>query len=252
MKRGFQFGLISIAAIGLLWTMSVAEEPCPECPADVCPQCQKAQCQKAQTAQQPSDGPLTTLLQIRRFFGDPLQGTALESSTYGDDDFSAAVARVAQLPAPQPAQRVEENRLFPAATVPAPYAQSVPAPTTAPLYVQAVPPPAVATLPLPPYGAGDVYTYTYTYTTPQQLADADDASKSDHAQACVRTVRDSARQLESVANDLEDLGLYEKADELRHYVASLRDIVRDRHSAGQTSYRQETPTTNAQGWSPRY
>jgi len=156
---------------------------------------------------------VSALLELRKLFGDPLAGTALEEKDCEECDFADAVARVAEQPVPiqlPPPAHCEED-IYQSA--PQAVFNWMPPQVFIDPYMPAIqPPPAIAIT--PPEGQR-VFIYS-------------NASVGDPH---TRMLRQSARQLESVANDLEDIGLYEKADELRKSAGGLRELARGESQA---------------------
>jgi hypothetical protein len=186
-------------AVAMLWSVAAADEPAAKCPA-------AADCPHCQAHGQDTHGPVSALLELRKLFGDPLAGTALEAAKDCEEcDFADAVTRVAEMPeAVQFALPPDcDADVYQAATSWVPPQQA---------YAATLPPPAVAGTP-----SEGQRVFIYTARAPNDVH--------------VKLLRQSARQLEFVASDLEDLGLYEKADELRKSAVGLRELARGQSQA---------------------
>ncbi|MBM4000990.1 MAG: hypothetical protein FJ297_15865 [Planctomycetes bacterium] len=135
---------------------------------------------------------------LRRLFGDPLAGTSLGES--GPSDFARAVAALAE------SRGILE---LPVSDAPATTGASAP----------------VEDRPTPPVGpivepervvCREPTVPDRSPTTPGEIVALED----------IVTIRSNARQLDRSAADLEDLGLYDDADELRAMAMRLRESVR--------------------------
>jgi hypothetical protein len=136
--------------------------------------------------------PLSIIVELRRRFGNPFEGTQLQDESVGEASFAEALRRAARETTHPTADRIE-RRSFSSDT-----------PLRARLFIEHNP-------------AQNIPQSAFAGFSPSQLP---------HSGPQVAQMRRVARELDQLAADLEEMECYAQADELRDIAHRLRQAVR--------------------------